>query len=241
MYKYDFGLSFAGEDREHAERLAEILKAEHIRVFYDKDEQAELWGQDLYQKFQQIYGRECRFFIPFISANYISKRWPKHEIKQAQARDFKSDVEYILPVRIDDTELPGLNETTGYIDMRNTTIKEVAQLCLVKLARDEPLRRLYTYLRDSNPASIELLENETRSMVIRVAISKVSALTALLSEINPNLCLGVDHHNTFMNGGFGPPGVVCCVDSEPHTTFHLTFSEDFFSRFQFQKGPARKG
>lgn len=233
MYKFDFGLSFAGEDRKYAERLAEILKAEHIRVFYDKDEQAELWGQDLYQQFQQIYGRDCRFFIPFISANYVSKRWPKHELKQAQARDFKSDAEYILPVRIDDTELPGLNETTGYIDLRKTTIEGVAQLCLAKLVRDEPLRRLYTFLRDSNPDSIELLQKGTPTMVIRVAISKVRTLTTLLSEINPEFCQGIDQHNTLMNGGFGPPGVVCSVDPEPHTTFHLTFSAEFFARFQF--------
>lgn len=233
MYKYDFGLSFAGENRKYAERLAEMLKAEHIRVFYDKDEQAELWGQDLYQKFQQIYGRDCRFFIPFISANYVSKWWPKHELKQAQARDFKSDVEYILPVRIDDTELPGLNETTGYIDLRNTTIEEVAQLCLAKLVRDEPLRRLYTFLRDSNPVSVELLQKGTRTMVIRVAISKVSSLKALFSKIDPNVCQGVDQHNTFLNGGFGPLGVIGCADPEPHTTFHLTFSEEFFTKFQF--------
>jgi hypothetical protein len=93
VYKYDFALSFAGEDRALAEQLAKRLQRENVRVFYDLDERAELWGQDLYQKFQQIYGQESRFFIPFVSANYIAKRWPKHELRQAQARDFKSDVE----------------------------------------------------------------------------------------------------------------------------------------------------
>ena len=132
MYKYDFGLSFAGEDRDKTKILAGILKAEQIRVFYDHDEEAELWGQYLYQKFQRIYGDECRFFIPFVSVNYLKKQWLKHELKQAQARDFKSDVEYILPVRLDETELPRLNITTGYIDLRNRSIEDVAQLCLQK-------------------------------------------------------------------------------------------------------------
>ena len=103
MYRYDFGLSFAGEDRSHAKQLADLLKAERIRVFYDHDEMADLWGQDLYQKFQQTYGKDCRFFVPFVSKHYVTKRWPMHELKQAQARDFKSDTEYILPLRIDDT------------------------------------------------------------------------------------------------------------------------------------------
>ena len=35
MYKYDFGLSFAGEDREYAKKLARLLKDERVQVFYD--------------------------------------------------------------------------------------------------------------------------------------------------------------------------------------------------------------
>jgi len=232
MYKYDFGLSFAGEDPECALKLAELLKAERIRVFYDHDEEAELWGQDLYQKFQQIYGRECRFFIPFVSANYVAKRWPKHELKQAQARDFKSDVEYILPLRLDDTELPGLNDTTAYIDLRNRSIAHVAQLCLTKLIRDEPIRRLYFFLRENNPTSIPLLDSKPRNIVLRVATSKAILLSRLLSEIDPRVCHGTDQHNMLMNGGFGPPGVVPSVDAEPHTTFSLMLYEDFYAEIQ---------
>ena len=89
MYKYDFGLSFAGEDRVVAADLADRLKTERVRVFYDEYQEAELWGKDLYQKFQEIYVKECRYFIPIISPNYVAKRWPQHELKQAQARAFK--------------------------------------------------------------------------------------------------------------------------------------------------------
>ncbi|WP_081444758.1 TIR domain-containing protein [Blastopirellula marina] len=73
MYKYDFGFSFAGEDREYAKALAQLVKRESVRVFYDEDFEADLWGQDVYQGFQQVYGKDCRFFVPFISANYIAK------------------------------------------------------------------------------------------------------------------------------------------------------------------------
>jgi hypothetical protein len=52
VFKYDFALSFAGEQREIAEQLARLLQSESVRVFYDKDAQADLWGQDLYQTFQ---------------------------------------------------------------------------------------------------------------------------------------------------------------------------------------------
>lgn len=229
LYRYDFGLSFAGEDRDYPEKLAHLLKNERVRVFYDLDEEADLWGRDLYQGFQKIYGQECRFFIPFVSANYISKSWPKHELKQAQARDFKSNVEYILPLRLDDTELPGLNDTTAYIDLRNHSIEDVAQLCLKKLVRNSAIRQLFIFLRENNPATMNLLDSRPGTLLIRVATSKVSSLVGIFSQISPQICSCTNHHNTFMNGGAGPAGCIPSVDAEPHTTFTLLLSENFYA------------
>ncbi len=229
MYKYDFGLSFAGEDRRHAEKLAQLLKDEHVRVFYDRDEEADLWGQDLYQRFQKVYGQECRFFIPFISANYIFKRWPKHELKQAQARDFKSDVEYILPLRLDDAELPGINDTTAYIDLRSRTIEDVAQLCLTKLVRDSAIRQLFIFLRQNNPSAMKLFDSRPATLLVRVATSKASSLEGIFAQIPQQVCSCKDHNNMFMNGGAGPAGCIPSVDAEPHTTFTLSLSENFYA------------
>ncbi|ACH82512.1 TIR (Toll-Interleukin 1-resistance) domain containing protein-like protein [Acidithiobacillus ferrooxidans ATCC 53993] len=229
LYKYDFGLSFAGEDREYPEKLARLLKDEHVRVFYDREEEADLWGQDLYQGFQKVYGQECRFFIPFVSANYIVKRWPRHELKQAQARDFKSNVEYILPLRLDDTELPGINDTTAYIDLRDRSIEDVAQLCLGKLVRDSAIRQLFIFLRENNPASIKLLDSRPATLLIRVATSKASSFERIFAQIAPQVCRCTDHHNTFINGGYGPAGCIPSVDAEPHTTFFLILSENFYA------------
>ena len=228
LYKYDFGLSFAGEDRAHAKKLAEILKKERVKVFYDYNEEADLWGQDLYQKFQEIYGRDCRFFIPFVSAHYIMKKWPKHELKQAQARDFKSDIEYILPLRLDDTELPGINETTAYVDLQNKSIEEVAELCLKKLVRDSALRQLFIFLRDNNPDVITMLEERPENLLIRVATSKAQSLECIFSRIDRQICNGFDLHNTLMNGGFGPSGCIASIDAEPHTIFSLLLSSKFY-------------
>lgn len=232
MYKYDFGLSFAGEDREYPEKLAQLLKDEHVRVFYDHDEEADLWGQDLYQRFQKVYGQECHFFIPFISANYIAKRWPKHELKQAQARDFKSDVEYILPLRLDDTELPGINDTTAYIDLRSRSIEDIAQLCLRKLVRDSAIRQLFIFLRENNPSAMTLFDSRPATLIVRVATSKASSLEDIFAQIPPQVCSCTDHHNMFMNGGAGPAGCIPSVDAEPHTTFTLRLSENFYAEIK---------
>jgi hypothetical protein len=133
-YKYQVALSFAGEDRTHAEKLAKILKERHIDFFYDSYEQAKLWGKDLYQHFQSVYRDRSQFCVVFLSQAYAQKFWTRHELKQAQARAFMEHKAYILPVRIDKTEIPGINETIGYIDLRSTPVEEIADLLVEKLS-----------------------------------------------------------------------------------------------------------
>jgi hypothetical protein len=227
-YKYDFALSFAGTDRDKAEKLAHLLKQERARVFYDTDEQANLWGKDLFQHFQSIYRDEARFFIPFVSAAYVNGRWPKHELRQAQARDFKSDTEYILPLRLDDTPLPGLNDTTGYLDLRKVKLKVVAERCLSKLANDSAIRRLYLFLRDSNPDFETLIGQRPSHVLLRISLSQVNELGKLLAVVNQNAVSGKDHHSTLINGGYGPPGHIPTKYPEPHTLFSLHLGEGFY-------------
>lgn len=55
--QYDAVISFAGEDRDYAERLAALLKREGFKVFYDKYEEADLWGKNLYDHLTEIYSK----------------------------------------------------------------------------------------------------------------------------------------------------------------------------------------
>ena len=68
-----------------------------------------------------------------ISKNYEKKAWAKHERRNAQERAFRENEEYILPVRIYDTKIPGITETIGYIDLRETSIDELVDLTIKKL------------------------------------------------------------------------------------------------------------
>lgn len=132
-FDYDIAFSFAGEDRSIVEQLASKLTEEGVCVFYDAYEKAALWGKDLYQHLQSVYRDRARYCVVFVSASYADKLWTRHELKQAQTRAFKEHSEYILPVRLDDTEIPGLNATTGYIDLRQHTVEELQEVVLQKL------------------------------------------------------------------------------------------------------------
>ena len=50
----------------------------------------------------------------FASKHFSEKLWATHERRAAQARAFESHREYILPVRIDDTEIPGIQIMNNY-------------------------------------------------------------------------------------------------------------------------------
>jgi len=132
-FEYDVALSFADEDRSHAEAVATQLKSRGTRVFYDLYEQADLWGKDLYQHLQTVYRDKARFCVIFVSADYARKLWTRHELQQAQARAFAEHAEYILPVRLDETALPGLNSTVGYLDGRKHDAGAIVDMLLKKL------------------------------------------------------------------------------------------------------------
>ena len=59
MFDYDVAISFAGEQRTEAEAIADRLKASDIRVFYDRYEQADLWGKNLYEHLSDIYQKKA--------------------------------------------------------------------------------------------------------------------------------------------------------------------------------------
>ena len=132
-FDFDVALSFAGEDREAAQTLAALLNEDGVRVFYDEYVAAELWGSDLYTVLDEVYRKRARFTIVFISKHYVSKPWTRHERQSAQARAMLEVGAYLLPVRLDDSELPGLRPTVAYIDARRTPFEEIAALVKRKL------------------------------------------------------------------------------------------------------------
>ncbi|BAZ22277.1 hypothetical protein NIES4073_31590 [Kalymmatonema gypsitolerans NIES-4073] len=132
-YPYDIALSFAGEDRKYAQELAQVLKARDIDVFYDEYEEATLWGKNLYTHLSEVYQKQARFCVMFLSQYYAQKLWTNHEREAAQARAFQENKEYILPIRLDNTEIPGILPTIGYLkwsnadSIANTIVKKLEQ------------------------------------------------------------------------------------------------------------------
>ena len=134
-FKYDVGLSFAGEQRWYVGQVAFDLKSRDIGVFYYDYEQERLWGKNLYANLSDIYQNKCRFCVIFVSKEYANKDWPNLELQSAQARALKEKQEYILPARFDVTEVPGLLDTVHYIDLRETSPSKLGDIIALKLGK----------------------------------------------------------------------------------------------------------
>jgi hypothetical protein len=133
-HEYDVALSFAGENREVVATIADCLKGRGVKVFFDELEQARLWGKDLQEHLSNVYMRWAQYAVVFVSHDYRDKIWPRQELRAVLARAITERGEYVLPVKIDDTELPGLLPTVGYLDLRQVTPAEVCALLCEKLA-----------------------------------------------------------------------------------------------------------
>jgi hypothetical protein len=133
LYDFDVAVSYAGEDRSYVHKFADHLRAKGVRIFYDEFYTAELWGQDLYTYLDDVYRMRSRFTVVFISSSYVAKPWPSHERQSAQARALNEMGPYLLPVRFDESLLPGLRPTVAYIDARRVTPEQLAKIVIDKL------------------------------------------------------------------------------------------------------------
>jgi hypothetical protein len=164
-YRYDVCFSFAGEDRRYVERVANELREIGVRIFYDRYEQVELWGKDLYAHLNDIYSTAARYCVLFVSANFARKVWTNHERAAAQERAICEYREYILPARFDDTKVPGLRNTTGYVDLRRIKPPELARMIAKKMGTSQrteylpPMPDLLfrSYLDDYGDADLALV------------------------------------------------------------------------------------
>ena len=133
---YEVALSFAGQQREYAEQVARALQARGIAVFYDDFEKIALWGKDLGEELQAVYEQKAAKVVVFVSWAWVERAWPRHERRSALSRAVREPREYLLPVRFDDTPVPGLPDSIHYLQANEYSPTELAVMIAQKLGRD---------------------------------------------------------------------------------------------------------
>jgi hypothetical protein len=92
-----------------------------------------MWGEDLYVYLDAVYQTRSKFVAIFVSSAYAAKPWTNHERQSAQARALKERSAYILPIRLDSADIPGLRPTIGYLDAQGMSSEQIAAMIMKKL------------------------------------------------------------------------------------------------------------
>ena len=124
--KYQVALSFAGEQRDYVHGVAEHLKRLSVTVFYDGFETVNLWGRSGTEAFHEAFAKESGYVVMFISQAYITKDWPILERRSALSRMIQERGEYILPIRFDESEVPGLPTDKIFLCAQEYTPEQLA-------------------------------------------------------------------------------------------------------------------
>lgn len=131
--QYEVALSFAGEQRAYIEEVARCLQSIGIAVFYDDFEKVQLWGKGLVEELNEVFEHRAAFVVMFISREYVEKVWPRHERRSILSRAVQEKSEYVLPVRFDDTPVPGLPDSIKYEQADAHSPAELAAMIAEKL------------------------------------------------------------------------------------------------------------
>jgi TIR domain len=125
---YDLAFSFAGEHRSYVEQTVHACKQLGLRVFYDKDMSNEWWGKNFIREQRKVYGARTRFFVPFISTEYLAKPIPMDEFSAAMMTAVKQGDGYVLPVLIGDVQVPAdlLHPHIQYLRVEDYTPEQLS-------------------------------------------------------------------------------------------------------------------
>ena len=140
--RFAVALSYASEQRPYVRKVVWALREELARtaIFYDKFYKAELVGLNLDSKLERIYHDDAELIVVFVSAEYETKQWCGLEWRAIRDIIKRRRDQDIVPLRFDDTEVPGLFSVDAYIDLKERDPEEVADIIFdrLKLIRNGP-------------------------------------------------------------------------------------------------------
>jgi len=125
---YDLAVSFASEHRDYVERTVKACVDLGLRVFYDRDKSNEWWGKSFIREQRLVYSSQTRYFVPFLSTEYLAKPIPMDEFSSAMMTAVKRGDGYVLPVLIGDVQIPPdlLHPHIHYLRAKDHTPEQLA-------------------------------------------------------------------------------------------------------------------
>ncbi|MET9227771.1 toll/interleukin-1 receptor domain-containing protein [Lentzea sp. NPDC003310] len=102
-------------------------------------------GTDLFAYRLEVHGKKSRYIVLVVSEHYLNSGWTDRELQSALETRLRGRDNALLPLRLDDTEVPGLPQSTGWIDVRSDedwAIESVVDLLVAKRTKGESSARM---------------------------------------------------------------------------------------------------
>ncbi|GAB3967039.1 TIR domain-containing protein [Plantactinospora veratri] len=129
---YDIAVSFAGAQRRLVEPIVRACQALGLQVFYDRDNTVPFWGRNFITGMRAIYGgARARYFVPFLSQEYLASAYPMDEFNAAMRRAIEISADsYILPIVVGSVQVPDdlLSPAIGFLRLEDYSADQLAQI-----------------------------------------------------------------------------------------------------------------
>jgi len=123
---YDIAISYASEQREYVEQFHGSIVRKGLTTFFDRKRIAQLWGEHQ-EVLYDVYYRKSKWCVMFISREYVSSVYPNLERRAILDRQLENG-RYVLPVRFDDSVVPGLSVGIQYVKASDYGPEQLADL-----------------------------------------------------------------------------------------------------------------
>ena len=174
--RFQVALSFPGERREFVRAVAEHLATviPRVSILYDEWYEAEFARPNLDTYLQELYRKQSELIAVFICAHYEQKNWCGLEWRAIREVIMDRRDASVMPLRFDDTEIPGLFANDGYIWIGEREPGAIGDLILQRLNLAET-RETHPEFESNNEGNSSS-DDEARLIKLTGLVSEVDEL-----------------------------------------------------------------
>ncbi|HEX5840333.1 MAG TPA: TIR domain-containing protein [Anaerolineales bacterium] len=131
-YEYDVVIAFSAPDRSTAEEFARLLAERNIKISLDELKDPDVVSAGPAAHLAETFGRKARFYLLLISRSFPQTNWS--DVEQMTSPTPGSSV---IPVRLDDTDMQGLEDPTQVKDLRSHSKEDIVDLIAGTIVREK--------------------------------------------------------------------------------------------------------
>ena len=135
--RFVIALSYPGTHRELAKQvvyaLRQLTRLPREQILFDLFHEAELSRFDLDVYLPKLYADESELVVVFLGGDYEHSQWCGLEWRAIRQLIKERHGSQIMPMRLDQSEVPGVYSTDGFMDIRNRDPEEIAARIVERL------------------------------------------------------------------------------------------------------------